>query len=199
MRTEAITSRLQKALWPVMLLSLACGTAWSIYPVPGAAARLREIPLERGIFHGRDINLTEREKIVLGRVDLIHREYAFAGRSAYVTVIDGSKDRHAVHDPRYCFQGAGWKVLEEKRRPVPGGEGTWIAAEREGRKFEAAFWFSNEGRRYSSVGRYLWDTVVRRVTFGRLGGQPLLVVFQSYNDRPIEWSQMETMINELRL
>jgi hypothetical protein len=197
--TEATKSRPRWFLWPLIALSVLCGAAWSLQPVAGAAERLREVPLERGQFKGRDIPLTERELKVLGRVDLLHREYTAPWRSVYVTVIDGSKDRHAVHDPRYCFQGAGWKVLEERTRPVAGGESTWIAAERDGKPAEAVFWFTNGTERYSSVPRYLWEAMLRRVSFGHLGGKPVLVVVQNFGALRFDQAELDTMIAELRL
>jgi hypothetical protein len=199
MPTETSVSRPRWFLWPVAVLSILCGAAWSVHPMEGAGERLREIPLQRGQFKGRDIPLTERERVVLGRVDLLHRQYSYPGRSVYVTVVDGSKDRHAVHDPRYCFQGAGWKVLKEENRPVVGGESTWIAAERDGQSAEAVFWFTNGTERHSSVPRYLWDAMLRRVSFGRLGGKPLLVVVQYFGDLRFDPKEVDTMIAQLRL
>jgi hypothetical protein len=199
MRTEAPATRQPWFLWPVVLLSIACGAAWSVQPIEGATDRLHEVPLERGQFHGRDLPLTDRERTVLGRVDLLHREYSYPGRSVYVTVIDGSKDRHAVHDPRYCFQGAGWKVLKEETRPIFGGDSTWIDAERDGQHAAAVFWFTDGSERHASVSRYLWDAMLRRVSFGRLGGKPLLVVVQYFGDLRFEPAEVDAMIAELRL
>src|SRR5437868_13581801 len=142
MPTEANFARPRWHLWLVAIVSIGCGAAWSVHPLEGAVDRLQEVPLVRGQFHGQDISLTDRERIVLGRVDLLHREYTSPFRSVYVTVIDGSKDRHAVHDPRYCLQGAGWKLLNEEKRPVVGGESTWITAERDGHRAEAVFLFT---------------------------------------------------------
>lgn len=199
MQTETSLGRPRWYLWPVAILSIICGAAWSVQPVGDATERLGEIPLERGQFQGRDLPLTERERTVFGQVDVLHRQYSAPWRSVYVTVVDGSKDRHAVHDPRYCFQGAGWKVLEEQKRPVAGGDSTWISAERDGRRAEAVFWFTNGSERYSSVPRYLWEAMLRRVSFGRFGGKPILVVVQNFEALPFGPTEVDTMISELRL
>ena len=192
-------SRARKTLWLLTVFSVGCGIAWSFYPLSGAGEKLRAVPLQHGAFAGEDVPLTERELKVLGRVDVVHRKYVYGERSVYVTLIDGSRDRHAVHDPRYCFRGAGWRVLEERQRPVQGGEATWLRAENEYGRAEAAYWFSAGDRRHSSMMRYLWDSMVRRVSLGQWGGKPVLVVVQSFDERPLEWNEVETMIAELRL
>lgn len=192
-------TRARKALWILVIFSVGCGIAWSFYPLSGAGEKLRAVPLQCGPFAGVDVPLTERELKVLGRVDVVHRRYEFGARSVYVTLIDGSRDRHAVHDPRYCFRGAGWKVLEERQRPVQGGAATWLRAVNADRHAEAAFWFTGGEQRHSSMTRYLWDSMLRRVSLGRLGGKPVLVVLQSFDEDPLEWNEVETMIAELRL
>lgn len=187
------------ALWLATIVSVGCGLAWGFYPLSNAADRLALVPLKSGSFVGEDVPLTEVEKKVLGRVDVVHRRYQLGARELYVTLIDGSKDRHAVHDPRYCFQGAGWRVLAENRRPIAGGEAHWIRAANEHGTAEAAFWFSDGETRYASLPRYLWTSVVRRMTFGRYGGKPVLVVLQSFEEEQLDWSKVNEAIAALRL
>ena len=199
MHREPNLSRARKALWLAIVFSVGCGIAWSFYPLAGAAERLHAVPIHCASFSGEDVPLTERELKVLGRVDVLHRRYTNDARSLYVTVIDGSRDRHAVHDPRYCFRGAGWKVLEEKQRPIQGGHATWISAVNDERRAEAVFWFADGERRHSSMPRYLLDTTLRRVSLGKLGGKSVLVVLQSFDPTPLEWSEVESLVTELRL
>lgn len=189
----------RRLLWLATVGCIVCGSMWSLLPLDTAADRLALVPLEAGEFRGREVALNERELKVLGRVDHLHREYEMAGRSVYVTLIDGSRDRHAVHDPRYCFRGAGWTVRAEEKRPLPGGEATWLRAERDGEVAEAAFWFSDGRKRHSSLPVYLGNTVLRRVSFGRLGSRPVLVVVQSFAEAPMEWTQVEEMVGVLGL
>lgn len=189
----------RKLLWALAATCVVCGSAWSVWPLSTAADRLAAIPLAAGEFQGRDVPLTERELQVLGRVDHLHREYTRGDRSVYVTLIDGSRDRHAVHDPRYCFRGAGWTVLEESSRPLLGGEARWLRAERGGAPAEAAFWFSDGQARHASLPAYLWTTVLRRVTFGAAGGKPVLVVVQSFAEQPMDWAEVETLVGTLGL
>lgn len=189
----------RKLLWLFTVVCIGCGTAWSLLPLDSAADRLALVPLAAGGFVGEDVPLNEREMKVLGRVDHLHREYALPAGSVYVTLIDGSRDRHAVHDPRYCFRGAGWTVLSEEKRGLPGGEATWLRAQRDGEVAEAAFWFSDGRKRHASLTVYLGSTILRRVSFGRLGGRPVLVVVQSFAATPMDWAQVEEMVGVLRL
>jgi hypothetical protein len=192
------TARL--ALWLATVVSVGCGLAWGLYPLPNAAERLAVVPLAQGSYVGEEVPLTEAEKRVFANVDVVHRRYEIAGaRELYVTLIDGSKDRHAVHDPRYCFQGAGWRVLDEQRRPINGGEAHWIRAANEEGRAEAAFWFADGDRRYASLPRYLMNSVLRRMTFGKVGGKPVLVVVQALDGSEIDWSGVDEMIATLRL
>lgn len=183
----------------LVALSVACGSAWSLVPLSTAADRLAAVPLAAAGFSGTEVPLTEAERAVLGRVDHLHREYVRGGTALYLTVIDGSRDRHAVHDPRYCFRGAGWSVLAEERRPMGAGEATWLRAERDGEVAEAVFWFAGGGAPHASVPRYLWNTVTRRVSFGSLGGKPVLVVIQSFSDRPMDWAEVQELAGALEL
>lgn len=196
---ESAPRRARVALWIATVVSVGCGIAWGLFPLESAAERLRAVPLRAGAFTGTEVALTEKEKKVLGRVGVVHRRYAYADRAVYVTLIDGSRDRHAVHDPRYCFQGAGWRVLAEAKRPVAGGEAAWMRAQNARGVAEAAFWFSDGAARYASLPRYLWNSAVRRVTFGRFGGKPVLVVLQSFDARPLEPATMDALIGELKL
>lgn len=175
------------ALWIAVFVTVSCGAAWGLFPLADARARLDQVPRVGAGFTGRDLTLTPTELQVLGRVDLIHRQYQIEGQEFYATLIDGTKDRHAVHDPRYCFQGAGWQVLGERRLPVPGGEVNWVQARHGERNVQALFWFSDGMTRYTSMPRYWWQTTLRRMTLGRSGPEPVLVVLQTFGDPQPDW------------
>jgi hypothetical protein len=176
-------------LWLGIILAVGCGALWGVYPLPDARDRLDIVPRLGPGFSGRDLELTETELQVLGRVDLLHRQYEFGPQLFYATVIDGTKDRHAVHDPRYCFQGAGWRVLQERTLAVPGGEANWVQATRGDQEVQALFWFSDGSTRYTSMLRYWRQTTLRRMTLGRSGAEPVLVVLQSFGDNQPDWQQ----------
>jgi hypothetical protein len=176
-REPGLLSR--KLLWIGAALAIICGAIWQFYPLgsPGRD-RLAGIPLSGSGFRGWDVPLTATEQTVLGRVDLVNRRYWWGHRRLFVSVVDGSNDRHAVHDPRYCFQGAGWRLVAQRSLALPGGDGTLLRLGRGADQFQVLYWFSEGDRRYSSFPRYWWRATLRRLTLGRHGAEPLLVVVQ---------------------
>jgi hypothetical protein len=186
-QAEAQVRRRRAGLWAVIGVAMACGALWAMYPLPDAARRLQSVPRSGAGFSSTDITLTPTELQALGRVNLIHRQYQVENQSFYTTIIDGTKDRHAVHDPRYCFQGAGWNVLAERKLDLPGGEANWVRATQGDREVQALFWFSDGKTRYTSVLRYWWQTTLRRMTLGRSGAEPVLVVLQSFGREQPDW------------
>lgn len=181
-------TRRRTALWAAIALAIVCGSLWAFYPLRGANHRLNAVPREGRGFTSTDVTLTPAELQVLGRVDLIHRKYQMGQHAFYATLIDGTKDRHAVHDPRYCFQGAGWTVLSEEKLPLPGGAASLVRARHAEREVQALFWFSDGARRYTSVLQYWWQTTLRRMTLGKFGGEPVLIVLQSFGPDQPNWS-----------
>lgn len=193
-------ARRRTALWVAIALAVACGTLWAVYPLRGANGRLDAVPRSGPGFSSADVTLNPAELQVLGRVDLIHRKYQLGQHAFYATLIDGTKDRHAVHDPRYCFQGAGWTVLAEEQLPLPGGAARLVRAKHADREVQALFWFSDGARRYTSVLQYWWQTTLRRMSLGRLGGEPVLVVLQSFGPDQPDWRTLAPeVLHKLRL
>jgi hypothetical protein len=176
-------------LWAAITLAVVCGTAWAIYPLPGAIQRLEAVPKNGPDFTSVDVALTPTELQALGRVSLIHRQYQIGNQRFYTTIIDGTKDRHAVHDPRYCFQGTGWNILGEQKLKLSGGDANWVRAVNGNREVQALFWFSDGVKRYTSVLYYWWQSTLRRMTLGRSGAEPVLVVFQSFGNEQPDWAK----------
>ena len=192
--------RRRLALWIAVAVAGLSGVLWAIYPLPDAAERLAAIPRSGADFTSQDVALTPVELQVLGRVNVVHRFYRLGATQFYATVIDGTKDCHAVHDPRYCFQGAGWKVLSERKLPLKGGEGHLVHAVNGQHEVQALFWFSDGAGRYTSLMRYWGQTTLRRMTLGRSGAEPVLVVLQSFGNPQPDWSVLApTAIESLRL
>lgn len=180
--------RRRNALWAVALFAALCGALWGFFPLPDAQRRIDAVPKRGAHFEGWDLRLSDDERNAFARVSLVHRRYIFQGHEIYVTAIDGTHDRHAVHDPRYCFQGAGWQVAEEKHLAVPGGEATLLRTTQAGQTAQAVFWFSDGATRHSSLLRYWWQTTLRRMTLGRSGAEPVLVTLQSFGPNQPDWS-----------
>jgi hypothetical protein len=184
---ESVRPRSRAALWVGIAVLVAAGILVSVFKLPDAKERLARIP-ERGPgFASTAVPLTPAEREAYAGATLIHRHYVMAGREFFVTVIDGTHDRHTVHDPRYCFLGNGWRIASERELALPGGTANWMSARLGDRAADAVYWFSDGRRRYSSVVRYWIDTAVRRMTFGRSGPEPVLIFVQSATVPPDRW------------
>ena len=61
------------------------------------------------MLESHDLPLTDGEKAIFTGVTMLKRLAIAGGDRAVVTVIDGTKNRHAVHDPVFCFRGAAGK------------------------------------------------------------------------------------------
>ena len=166
------------ALWVGLAAAATAGVAWETVPLRDARARLDALP-SRGIaFASQEIPPGAVEKKIYGDARVLKRLY-IAGRLRFaVTLVDGTYNRHAVHDPLYCFRGAGWEVIGEVRVPLPGGEGKLVRLGRNGETAEALVWFTDGRRRHASALRYWGETTLRRLTLGASGEEPVLVVIQ---------------------
>lgn len=170
-----------------LLFALLLGTLWQFFPLEGASKRLNSLPLKGEAFFGSILPLTERELHYLRGVDLIKRRYLVGGQEAYLYILDGTQNRHAVHDPAYCFRGGGWSILESGPFPLPQGDASLLTLEKAGEQKEALVWFSTGERRYSSSWRYWLDTTLRRLTLGRSGKEPVLIILLPERSRSLDW------------
>lgn len=187
-------------LWLALAVACACSYLWTRPASGDAGLRLAGIPLAGAGFEGADLKLDPAAQRILGRAAFLHRRYVFGGREVYVTVIDGSRDRHVVHDPRYCFEGAGWHARAAPPVPVAGGSAQPLGLSRDGQNLQALFWFTDGVSRHASVVRYWWQTVLRRLTLGRSGPEPIIVVVQSVGAEPPDWNTTATqLIQSLQL
>lgn len=178
----------RRALGVGVALAVIMGALWGFYPLADARARLDRVPARGARFESADLPLSEMERTVFSRVSLLHRRYVLDGRPFYLTVIDGTRDRHVVHDPRYCFQGAGWQVTNEKKLPLAQGHATWLTTTQAGEEAQVVYWFTDGVHRHSSAPKYWWQTTLRRMTLGRAGAEPLLVVLQSSGAAQPNWT-----------
>ena len=185
-------------LWALLAAAAILGAVWEFYPLPDARARLNSLPKYGPEFTGRDIRLDSSEAHSFEGVSALKRLYQFRDHRFVLLVIDGSRNRHAVHDPVYCFRGAGWQTVKQEMLPIARGEGKRLRLQKEGRETEAVCWFSDGVTRYASPLNYWWRTTVRRLTLGRAGEEPVLVIMQPYGDRGIDWAEIMDGFEPLR-
>ena len=164
--------------------------AWSAFPLADAQDRLSALPGSGLGFASVEIPLTGEESSVLGHVRVIKRLYQVRDQRFVLTVIDGAADRHAVHDPLYCFRGAGWQVLSREPFTVPGGAAALLKLSKENENREALFWITDDQTRHAELLRYWWQTTLRRLTFGHSSAEPVLVIAQPFQAERVDWNKL---------
>jgi hypothetical protein len=114
-----------------------------------------------------------------------------------MVAIDGSRNRHAIHDPTFCFRGAGWVISKGGEFPVPGGHAKLLTLRKEGRTIEVMYWMSDGRTRYGSALHYWWQTTLRRLTLGHSGEEPILFVLQPATGDSLDWQLLFQQFPEL--
>jgi hypothetical protein len=183
-------NRSANSLWLAFAILVPLGMLWQFYPLTDASSRLNRFPRRSATVESHDLPLTDGEKAIFSRVTILKRVAIAGNDRAVVTVIDGTKNRHAVHDPVFCFRGAGWEVTGEETVPLSNGEARLVHL-RQGRDTaEALFWFSDGHQQFERPLLYWWKTSLRRLTFGASGMEPVLVILSSTGDPLANWPRL---------
>ncbi len=165
-------------------LTLLCGDA----QLADASERLRALPRSGPSFTCQDIPLAPQELEVFGAASATKQLCTFDGQTAVLLVIDGTRNRHAVHDPRYCFRSAGWDITEDTTQPLPqGGSASHLTLARGQQTAQALYYWTDIQAHHASPLRYWWQTALRRLTAGRSGSEPLLVLLQPTKGSTLTW------------
>lgn len=185
-----MTHRGQKFLWIGLAIAIGLGLLWQFYPLRDAQARIKALPQNGLSYSGQDLQIPDAMRALFGKAEVIKRGYQVGEQRFIVWIIDGSHNRHAVHDPLYCIRGDGWTVISQNDFPVDGGTAQLIRAEKKGRETESLVWFSNGSERHGSALRYWWQTTLRRLTLGHAGEEPILVTVQPAGGAPVNWREL---------
>ena len=110
------------ALWIVVLAAIALNIVFA-RPLPDASARLSALRTEGRYFASREVPLSPGEAAVLRDATVIRRSVAVGGSVVMLTVIDPTRNRHALHDPLFCFRSAGRTITPAGRVDLPRGWG----------------------------------------------------------------------------
>lgn len=181
---------LQRGLWILLALGLGAALLGEFVRLPDAGNRLDAFPLSGFGFAGREMPLNEHERAIFGQARVVKRLYQVGRQRVVVQIVDATRDRHAVHDPMFCFRGAGWETAARRDLPVPGGTALQLGLRRGASVAEAVVWFSNGHDRHASAPRHWRETVLRRLTLGRSGPEPVLVILQPMNGETIDWPEL---------
>lgn len=143
------------ALVPILIDLLSSTPALSQPP---------ELPLTGSGFFAEDIGFTTAEATMLARVPVTKRRYIVDAQQVLVLAMDATANRHAIHDPTYCLQGAGWRVAVDEQRSVPAGHVRVVRAERAstGEVRRIVCFFRSGDQLYTTTARFLGDFVIAR-------------------------------------
>ena len=179
-------------LWVGLGLVVLLAVLWDAVPLPDAVGHLMALPAHGADFVSRDLPLEPGEIAALGPAAHLKRLYAWRGQRFAVLAVDGTHNRHAVHDPQYCLRGDGWQLVSQHAIPLDIGQAMLSRFVRGQRVVEALYWYTDGETRYASPLRYWWQTALRRLTLGVSGNEPILVVVQSVDADPLDWPQLTT-------
>lgn len=171
----------------LLVVAAVIGAVWEFIPIADASQRLKQLPKEGYGFRTRELELTPNEAEHFHDVSTVKRLCSVNGQMFVMLVIDGSRNRHAVHDPLYCIRGDGWNINCAVQRPIERGWARYIRATRGDRETEALYWFSNGEIRHGSATQYFCQATLRRITLGRSSEEPVLVVLQPANEEIVDW------------
>jgi hypothetical protein len=177
-------------LWVALAVVAVLSLLWEIVPSHDAAARLRRLPAAGFQLVSRDVALSPVEAEIYKNATVIKRVYQAGHERFILLAIDGTHDRHAVHDPLYCFRGGGWTIGVDRALPVPGGNARVLELTRPGREVEVMFWITDGRVRHGSALRAWWQSTLRRLTFGTSGEEPLLFILQPLPDHTANWDNV---------
>lgn len=181
----------QNKLWIGLIVAIVLGLIWQFYRLPNAEARMERLPLSGLGYKGTSEPLNEFETNFFKGVNIVKRIYRIGSTSYFVTILDGTLNRHVVHDPYYCFQGSGWSVISKSEMPIPGGVAALVNIKKDTVERQALFWYSNGVSRYFSPMHYWWATTLRRLTLGLSGAEPVMIMIQPQTTGPVDWNQFK--------
>ncbi len=185
-----MSSRWKTFQWAGIALIAVLGILWQFFPLKDASARLDSLPLSGIGFNSQEFEVTEIERQVFRDNKLLKRLVWSAGQQFFLSIVDGSKYRNAVHDPTICFLGGGWVVDRREPIRVPGGEGELIHLVKGNDTKQVFLCFSDGRSRYASVVRYWFDTTLRRLTLGLSGEEPVRIIIQPIDNTPLRWRRL---------
>lgn len=187
-------------LWVALLSSIFIGLLWQYFPLQDASKRMERLPLYGPHFMGENIPLSSWEKSFFKDVNILKRIYSIKEHNLFISALDGTYNRHAVHDPLYCFRGGGWSVVEQKSIPLSsGGVVGFVKLRKADLEQEAIYWFSDGKHHYDRPIKYWWQATLRRLTLGRSGQEPILIVIQPIDKQKLDWPLILQIFPQLLL
>ena len=182
-----------------LAMSLLMTMLWQFVKLEDGEQKLAQLPLVGPYVDGKNLPLNAAEISFFKEARLLKRYYRIGSQMMFVTVIDGTRNRSAVHDPYYCFKGRGWQIHSQQSYPLDRGTASIVHLQKQnGMRGEAMFWFTDGEVQYNSPIRYWIQTTLRRITFGYYSKEPLLVALQPVYTADLQWDQIFEQFPELK-
>lgn len=181
---------LRTVLWWMLGIAVVACVVLEMTPRRWVASRLGDLPLMGVGFAGRDLPLTAAETTVFKRALVVKRLYQVGNERFVLLAVDGGGDRHAIHDPLYCFRGAGWTLVGESCLKLAGGQAR-LARLRKGRETaEAVYWLTDGQHRHTSALTAWGQSAVQRLGLQNPSRRPVLVLLQPVSGTTANWQDL---------
>lgn len=171
--------------------SAALLVMWLCLPSKPSTTSLDSLPESGPHFVSRPVPLGSEEAKRLRGAQAIKRLCRNGDQLFWLVAIDGSENRHAVHDPLYCLRGQGWQIAKQHEFPLADGVGKRYSLARDGESKAFIYWFSSGSAPFHAVTRYWAESSARRLTKGRSGSEPILyyiVPISQHSD--VQWHRI---------
>jgi hypothetical protein len=183
-----MNTRYNRLAWGAAAVIALAAATWRLVPLSDAEARIA--PLAAGPGQRMEtLPLKPWEVDFFGEARVRRWLSQGGGPAVIATVVDGSRNRRVVHDPAFCFRGAGWTVAADEPLALSNGEARRVILRREGSEMEAVYWFSDGRRAFGSPTHYWLETTWRRLTLGASGPEPVLVLLVPAQGRAPNWTE----------
>lgn len=168
---------------------MAFSVVWELIPLKSGEERIRSLPLSGLGFEGQEITPPKEVQEVFKDVTYVQRAYKVRDRVYIVSILDGTHNRHAVHDPTFCAYGGGWAVSGRERLPVEGGQVEKVTMVKGDQKRELLLWFSNRAHKFPSIYEYWYVASIRRLSMGYSGEEPIRIMVQPVDNDTPNWRE----------
>ncbi len=182
-------------LWLSFGISVALTLIWPNIPLKSASARLHAVPSHGPDFRTRQVDISPADRRLLGEAEATqYLVTTKSGSRLLLTLIDGTNNRHAVHDPTYCFVGNGWEIKRRETVTTPLGQAAWISLQNHQRQSDVMWFFDNGKKQFESPVEYWFQSALRRLSLGKSGDEAILVSLRSLPNEPVDWTRVREIM-----
>jgi hypothetical protein len=171
-------------LWLSLCMALAMGIALDACGPAGEGSRIRCIPARGPGYCSFDIPMERGAPAPYRRAFVLRRCYRMGTSRFMLIVVDGSGGLQPIVDLLRPLAGNGWPIQNGRQARIRGGSCTILRTGKGSPGRETAYWFSDGSTRHGSFLRYLLQYSLRRLSLGRFGREPLLVMIRPADGYP---------------